>query len=324
MGFTPRIVVVALLMIGLGDVGWTRADTPKPKPKPVSEADVLKLIELHRQTRAILDRLYLAGIDFTLDDAVSERLRKAGVSEELLVALKALNRPPTKTITLDTRLGNLNCLAFSPDGKFVAVGGEGTSVEVWWVPSGGRRILNDHSGKIRCLAFSPDGKTLAVGSYKQVKLWNATTGKELATLKGHTTDLQAIFFLPDGKTLITAAWGEVKRWRLNSDSEPLTSRCWLAGWVLSPDGKRLAGYNDYWNNLGLVEGAALEVRVIPCRGIGCVAFSADSRTLVAGGAARPAVQRLDKGTTGLARPAHRGGRFGGYGARRQDRRLRQL
>src|SRR5262249_26344542 len=64
-----------------------------------------------------------------------------------------------------------------------------------------------HTGRIRTVAFSPDGKQLATaGDPDQgVKLWNAATGKELATLKGHTGIVWSVAFSPDGGKLATGS-----------------------------------------------------------------------------------------------------------------------
>ena len=44
-----------------------------------------------------------------------------------------------------------------------------------------------HGGDVRAVAYSPDGKLLAsAGDNKQIRLWDAETGKEIKTLEGHT------------------------------------------------------------------------------------------------------------------------------------------
>lgn len=80
-------------------------------------------------------------------------------------------------------------MAFSPDSRFVACQevNFATStyrIKIWDVKTGEEaRVLAGHSQSIRSIAFSPNGKILVSGSWDgTIKLWNPTTGEELATL----------------------------------------------------------------------------------------------------------------------------------------------
>ena len=77
---------------------------------------------------------------------------------------------------------------------------------------------------VSSVAFAPDGKTLATGSWdRTVKLWDVTTGKELATLKGHTDAVSSVAFAPDGKTLATGSVDQtVKLWDVTTGKELAT------------------------------------------------------------------------------------------------------
>jgi WD40 repeat protein len=63
------------------------------------------------------------------------------------------------------------------------------------------------------VAFSPDGKILATaaGHFNEageVKVWNTTTGTEVATVAESTADIGRLKFSPDGKTLACAGWNK--------------------------------------------------------------------------------------------------------------------
>jgi WD40 repeat protein len=67
----------------------------------------------------------------------------------------------------------VNCLAFRPDGRILASGGDDRSIRLWDVATGKKTVpLMGHTDKVRAVAFSPDGQTLASGSSDgTIKLW---------------------------------------------------------------------------------------------------------------------------------------------------------
>jgi WD40 repeat protein len=179
---------------------------------------------------------------------------------------------------------NVYCVALTPDGKTLALGGQGEVVELWDTVTGGRMILlKDHPRAAYSLAFSPDGRTLAVGCYKQVRLWDVKTGKEQATLKGHTTDIKSVQFFPDGQTLFTASKSEAKFWQLPSGDELATVKSDAARWVLSPNGQTLVSCNFYWNNVDVWDAGKRAKRpALRCSWTSCVACTPDGGLVATG------------------------------------------
>ena len=98
-------------------------------------------------------------------------------------------------------------VAFSPDGKTLAVASFAGTVQLWDVATGElRESLKGHSSAVLAVAFSPDGRTLASGSVDQtVRLWNVATRRQLMQLDPGSVELGQVYtlaFSPDGKHLL--------------------------------------------------------------------------------------------------------------------------
>ncbi|MEG3920877.1 NACHT domain-containing protein [Microcoleus sp. T3_A4] len=67
---------------------------------------------------------------------------------------------------------------------------------------------------VRSVIFSPDGKLLATGdSDGVVRLWEASSGREILTCKGHTNVVESVAFSPDGEILASASYDKIiKLW----------------------------------------------------------------------------------------------------------------
>lgn len=98
----------------------------------------------------------------------------------------------------------LLALSWSPEGQFLAVGGNEHIVQVKEVQTQ-RTIFNKiHAGSVTALAWSPDGKYLASASSDgMVHVWEVRSGQEICTYQGHSEYVHDILWATDGRYIIS-------------------------------------------------------------------------------------------------------------------------
>jgi WD40 repeat protein len=163
---------------------------------------------------------------------------------------------PARPVTLrafDERLTDFATMAFSPDGRTLAIRGHRT-LRLWDVSGRARPIrlgtLNGDNLVGDDVAFSPDGHTVALTTRKTVTLVDVTDPTDptpLTELPGDASWVQALAFSPDGDTLAVGHRGKtVILWDVTDPTDPkrqLTLTNPVGGVnsvAFAPDGRTLA------------------------------------------------------------------------------------
>jgi WD40 repeat protein len=143
-------------------------------------------------------------------------------------------------------------LAFSPDGKTLAVGCQFGELSLFDTVTRQLTHKADVADEAAFwgLVFSSDGKTLAQALGPGIlKIWDPETQLVRASLKAHTKDIRGLAISPDRQTLVTSSFdGTVRLWDADTGQHRLSLKVPLPpnsnavplAVAFSPDGNTLA------------------------------------------------------------------------------------
>lgn len=193
----------------------------------------------------------------------------------------------------------VECVSFSPDGRFLATGGEDDQLRLWNA-SDGRLVKSiPHGASIDGCRWSIDGKYIATGQeHGRVTLWRMPEGQSTAFVE-HGDTVNSIDFSPDGKLMATAGDNaQIRLWRTGdlSPVRSLRSPLKLDGQKgavefsqvsvrFSPDGRHVAstGYGGFIHLFRVDDGSVAAVANHTTVKMEAIEFTRDGRFLISTG-----------------------------------------
>jgi serine/threonine protein kinase len=226
-----------------------------------------------------------------------DRYRTPG---ELASALEQLTRtgvlpaghqpePLRATRSIRANAGPIAAVALARDGRSIVAACADRQLHLFDLDTSEERLRFGQSPQeITCLAVAPDRGYVLTGQGASVRVWDATTGQEVARLAGHTNAVRSIAVSRDGRQAVSGSDDRTLRlWDLQRGREIQRfsgHRAEIAGVALSEDGQHIvSGGRDQTLRLWDVRDGR-EVRLFPVpRGLVFgVAFAPSGQTVVSG------------------------------------------
>ncbi len=232
-------------------------ELPGPRPKAARKTGVVD--PSPRSQRHISRRAIIAGIPLLV-------VAGGGIfTWAWLLSQRAPATTPVRTTTAQIRTlltyrgqsGEVTAVAWSPNGRHIASGGNDSTIRVWNASTGADQLVSHgHSGGIPAITWSPDSTRIASmtsgpsvsggppASDNSVHVLNATTGNPIYIYHGHSSGITDVAWSPRGERIASSSTDyTVQVWNAANGENPLIYRThawyvWTLAW--SPDGKRLA------------------------------------------------------------------------------------
>ena len=194
----------------------------------------------------------------------------------------------TLSTTLDENHGPANVVAFSPNGRWFASGGDDGNIRLWdrsqWNES---KLLIAHPYLVTGLLFSDQGTVLlSCAGDGKVLVWNPATQELRKVFRQHDAGVAGVVLLPESRAFITASLDRSIKIRFGKVPAVLSG-------VLSETKAKIAGMSLDGNWLAVLDGAS-GIRLVEAAGgiekqaidngspVACLAFSPGGLLFVCG------------------------------------------
>jgi len=124
----------------------------------------------------------------------------SGGSDDSVRLWNAKNLTQIKSFVGHSNLGGIHSVAFSPDGKYALSADYDSKIKIWDIASGSEwKALSGHTGKNAGVSakFFPNGKYVISAGDASTRIWDVSTGEEVASM----------IAFEDGEWIITTANG---------------------------------------------------------------------------------------------------------------------
>ena len=183
-------------------------------------------------------------------------------------------------------------VAFSPDGKHIVTGGK--NITLWDAVTGNQVMRFNYP--MSSFELSSDGKRIIANKGNDIKVLDASSGKELMTLSGHEAQIWSKSYSPDGTKIVSGGldktvrlWNamtgtEIMTLRGHGDSLEFPRRSAVSSVAFSPDGKLIvSGSWDCTVKIWNVETGAEVMTLQHPALVNHVVFSPDGKQIASAG-----------------------------------------
>ncbi|MHC4211750.1 MAG: protein kinase domain-containing protein [Planctomycetota bacterium] len=151
-------------------------------------------------------------------------------------------------MTLQVRDHEVDYIEFSPDGKRIVSSSKHEGIKAW-DPATGAELMEIRGLKSAgTVIYSPDGERIIAADGNDIKVCDASNGKELMSLSGHKGAICSMSYNPDGTTIVSGSQDSmIKIWDVAAGAELMnlgghTSR--IRAVAFSPDGKTIVSGSE--------------------------------------------------------------------------------
>jgi len=117
--------------------------------------------------------------------------------------------------SLASGAGIVRGVGFSPNGQFLASGGQDGTVRIWNLETKAElHELTGDWGEVRAVVFGPAEELLASASDDDtIRIWNWSEGNHIRSLEGHEGRVNSVAFGPDGVVASGSSDRTVRVWK---------------------------------------------------------------------------------------------------------------